>query len=243
VYSLNENSAGGAFKSAITKKTYAFQRTRDSSDKRRAYNEMLADHRQIESDLTMRLGRKPTPRELVSGVTPTDSRPLRQRIAEDGQLQTQSRDTSVNPYTSRIDQLHQQTCLTAAERSQRDQRITRLGKASDDWESERESERVAAAAAKRIESDLLDAQTNLNLARYGVGYTGEDVRICESLLDALKQTGDIPAYRKARDAWEASIKQRRKDTAQQLEDQAAEQRRQAALIRSGEAQGDASETP
>jgi len=109
MYSYTENSAGGNFTSEITHKVYRFLPSRDGSDKKRAKRELDADHAQIKTALTDRLGREPTPKEMRNGVQPTDSRTLRERIAEDASIvSSPKRDPEVNPYTDRLVELQNQ---------------------------------------------------------------------------------------------------------------------------------------
>ncbi|NLS91342.1 MAG: hypothetical protein GXX96_04045 [Planctomycetaceae bacterium] len=237
MYSLNENYAGGEFRSAITGKAYQYECISDGSDKKRARREMEADHARIKADLAARLGREPTSREMLRGVTPTDSRSLRERIAQDA-LRIAPKVHSGNPHAARLAELESQVCRTAAERAARDRRIEQLRQASSAWEAASSAQQAAAEARAKIESDLVDARANLAKARFGIGFSPEDVRKTERMLRDLEQTGDVAAYRKARDAWEKEVQEWREAGAKKLDAEAAEQRRLAALIRRGEAVAD-----
>ena len=125
--------------------------------------------------------------------------------------------------------------LTRQDRSKLNRRIEQLETESARFKLEQEAMKLEVEAAKKIESDVLDARTSVTLAKFGTGFSGDDVRVAEKLLSDLQASKDSEAYRKMRDVWESEVKTRRNATAAQLEQEAKKQRDLAALIRRGEA--------
>lgn len=175
---------------------------------------------------------------MRTGIEPTDSRTLRERIKTDGFIRSNPpRSPDANPYESRISELLARgTPDTLDEMARQERRLTMLREESQKWEADKKAREAEAKELQRISSDLIDAKTGVNLVKFSSDtiYTGEDVRAVERLLDDLKRTHDVAAYRAARDEFGQGIALRRKEVAAQLEAQAAEQMALAQQVRQGE---------
>lgn len=173
----------GYFKSAITQRTYPWQKDPDGSSKRTALRQLETDDLAATQLAEERAGRKLSLRELIQGVPPEDTRTTLERVQQDGKfISSPLRDPDANPYTKWLADLRKQVVRTEAEREARERRIEQATVCEAEWQEKRDAEKALEAQKAAAQSDLADAQANILLTvPEGPGTP------CESALQGLRR--------------------------------------------------------
>lgn len=239
MYTQASDANGGWFKSLLSGKTYNFTRDPSNAGRRAALAELEADDRAIRDAQNARarkeIGRDLTEREHLSGNWKPDTRTEREKNRDDAKLSNNLSDPDRNIFSSRIAELEAARALTSdpAALSKIDTRLRMLRP-----DAQKFDEQIAARKAHEAKMASSEVVTATLYANAWTARLTTDPSVPQEWVDGakqraelLKQTGDVEAFYKAHDSFEAERKSVLKHRAETLAAEAAAVQAEADAVR------------
>lgn len=209
-YSLRMNPP--RFVNHITGKSYPFDPTgkHGPANKAAAKAKMEEEERAITQAAEQRHGRPLSLRELRDGVKEPDLRTIRERVLEEVTF-AQKPDNSASPFAKRIADLESKLAFTTRkqDRASIERKLSALRLASEAHDRKIAEQRAFEEMLNSAETQqhIKHAETQLEILLHRPDATDSEIASARQRLKAIRETGDVSAYRTAWEAYKAQDKE------------------------------------